>query len=273
MQGGPKEQAEQMVNYLYDNKWEEGRERLKALELIEDGESIRHLETTGIAQGWRCLEIGAGAGSIAKWLCRQVGESGRVIATDIETGFLQGFRRPQLEVRVHDIATDELETNFYDLIHVRHVLMHIHEREKALQKIADAIKPGGWAVIEESDFLTNQAASSNSTDAQFLYHDVMQEIYRVYANNGMDLHFGAKVFHELRSVGMNPVYADGRMRIVPGGSREALFHQLTYRQLMPHVLDLGRIPSEQYENFLMLFNDTTFIYHSRLTISTMARRP
>ncbi len=262
-----------MTDYLYDNTWEEAHERLKALEAIEDPASIHYLETTPVTHGWRCLEIGGGAGSLTAWLCQKVGESGRVVVTDIETAFLHKLRFPQLEVRVHDITKDALETDAYDLVHVRHVLIHVTERKTALQKIVDAAKPGGWIVIEESDFITNQVAPSNPDDVRAVYHTVMQEIYRVYAHVGMDIHYGTNVFHELRSLGMRSVRSHGRMRIVSGGSHEALFHQRTYRQLMPKVLGFGRIPSERYEQFLAFHNDPLFTYHSRLTISTVACRP
>jgi tRNA A58 N-methylase Trm61 len=39
----------------------------------------------GIAEGARCLEVGAGRGSIAAWLCRAVGPAGHVTATDLQT--------------------------------------------------------------------------------------------------------------------------------------------------------------------------------------------
>jgi 2-polyprenyl-3-methyl-5-hydroxy-6-metoxy-1,4-benzoquinol methylase len=262
-----------MTEYLYDNKWEESRERLQELESIEDQSSIHFLKLTSLSRGWHCLEIGGGNGSIVRWLCQNVGETGRVIATDIETRYLQDIHFPQLEVRIHDIAHDTLENDAFHLVHVRHVLIHIVQRENALYRIVHAVKPGGWVVIEESDFITNQAAPSNPEDIQLLYHTVMQEIYRVYRQNGMDLHYGMKVFNELRLLGMHEILAQGRMRIIIGGSDEALFHKRTYTQLKPKVLDSGRVSSKQYEQFLELHTDPLFAYHSRLTISTLARRP
>jgi hypothetical protein len=39
--------------------------RLRLLERIFDPSTTRHLEIIGVADGWRCLEVGAGAGSMA----------------------------------------------------------------------------------------------------------------------------------------------------------------------------------------------------------------
>ena len=41
--------------------------------------------------GWRCLEIGAGNGSLSQWLAQRVGPTGHVIATDIRTDLMQGI--------------------------------------------------------------------------------------------------------------------------------------------------------------------------------------
>jgi hypothetical protein len=49
--------------------------RLRNIQQASDSFTIKHLEATGIGQGWRCLEIGAGGGSIAGWLGDRVGAS------------------------------------------------------------------------------------------------------------------------------------------------------------------------------------------------------
>jgi tRNA A58 N-methylase Trm61 len=56
------------------------------------------LESLGVADGWRCLEVGAGGGSIAEWLCRRVGRKGAVLATDLDTRFLYALDFPNLEI-------------------------------------------------------------------------------------------------------------------------------------------------------------------------------
>jgi 2-polyprenyl-3-methyl-5-hydroxy-6-metoxy-1,4-benzoquinol methylase len=53
-------------------------ERLAIQARFLDPVTIRHLETIGVAEGWRCLDVGAGAGSIAQWLATRVGSSGHV---------------------------------------------------------------------------------------------------------------------------------------------------------------------------------------------------
>jgi ubiquinone/menaquinone biosynthesis C-methylase UbiE len=54
-------------------------ERLGLIERQYDPLSRRHLATLGIRRGWRCLEVGAGHGSVAEWLAEQVGPQGKVV--------------------------------------------------------------------------------------------------------------------------------------------------------------------------------------------------
>src|SRR5215472_18255525 len=84
--------------YVFDNGWQHARERLSVLQAVFDPGTIRHLAHLNIQSGWNCLEVGAGAGSIAEWLCRTVGPRGRVLATDIDTRLLHTIDFPQLEV-------------------------------------------------------------------------------------------------------------------------------------------------------------------------------
>src|SRR5690348_16766904 len=91
-----------MADYLLGNRWREQRRRLAALEAWFDPGTIRHLEALGVAPGWRCLEVGAGGGSVARWLADRVSPQGHVLATDLDTCFLDALQSPHLEVRRHN---------------------------------------------------------------------------------------------------------------------------------------------------------------------------
>ena len=60
-----------------------------------------------VQPGWRCLEVGAGGrGSMAAWLAEQVGATGHVVATDVDTRYLSRLEFPNLEVIEHNILED-----------------------------------------------------------------------------------------------------------------------------------------------------------------------
>jgi len=136
-------------DYMLANKGEEARIRFAALAAIYDPQTIRHLATLGVSCGWRCLEVGAGSGTIAKWLADRAGPTGHVLVTDVDTRFLEPLRGPTLDVRAHHIGSDSLPNAEFDLIHTRLVLMHVRERDTALARMISSLKVGGWLLVEE----------------------------------------------------------------------------------------------------------------------------
>lgn len=110
--------------------------------------------------GWRCLEAGAGAGSIARWLCSQVGPTGRVLAVDLDTRFLDHLDEPNFDVAQMDLRTDELPRDTFDLVHARALLMHVPQREQVSDALVAAVRPGGVLPVEDADHFPVPAAES-----------------------------------------------------------------------------------------------------------------
>ena len=163
--------------YVFDNAGAQAGARFSAVGALFDPGTIRHLTELGVAEGWHCLEVGAGGGSIATWLCDRVGAAGHVVATDIDPRFLDDADRPNLEVRRHDIASEPLEEGAFDLVHARLVLVHLPERETALRRIVRALKPGGWLLIEEFDSLSMRPDPAIDPDEVLLEtYDALQRV-------------------------------------------------------------------------------------------------
>src|SRR5262245_47729821 len=141
-----------MSTYVFDQAWQRERDRLTALESLYDRATRRLLHELGLRTGLRCLEVGCGAGGIALWLADRVGETGHVLATDLDTRFLDGHDRANLEVLTHNIVTDPLDEAAFDVIHARAVVEHVTDREQVLKRLAAALRPGGWLLLEEVDF-------------------------------------------------------------------------------------------------------------------------
>jgi hypothetical protein len=75
--------------YVFADKSEEReRERLRQFEAWGDRYTTHRLELIGIPAGWRCLDVVAGSGSVARLLAHRVGPSGTVVAADIDLRFL-----------------------------------------------------------------------------------------------------------------------------------------------------------------------------------------
>ncbi|MFD0855058.1 class I SAM-dependent methyltransferase, partial [Actinomadura adrarensis] len=141
-------------SYAFENVRAGQRERLRTLEKLLDPGTIRHLQGRGVADGWRCLEVGAGGGSIAAWLCERVGSGGSVLATDLDTTVLGELSRSNLEIRVHDVLSDPLPADAFDLVHMRLLLGWLDRPQRALRRLTSALRPGGWLIAEEMDFVS-----------------------------------------------------------------------------------------------------------------------
>jgi hypothetical protein len=123
--------------YPLSNEWRAARQRLAQLEAIWDPWTIRNFEKLQVKEGWCCLEVAGGGGSLAEWLCHRTGNSGRVVATDLQTHFLEALNASNLEVWRHDILSDPLPKQRFDLVHARAVLTF-------LPQPAEAVTTVGW---------------------------------------------------------------------------------------------------------------------------------
>jgi SAM-dependent methyltransferase len=125
--------------------------RLRLLEELTDPLTITRLERIGVGLGSRCLEVGAGAGSIATWLAGRVGPSGSVTALDIDLRFLRSGLPANVKAVEGDIRGDCSFVGQFDLVHCRSVLMHVPDPVGALRNLADRVAPGGWLFVEDGD--------------------------------------------------------------------------------------------------------------------------
>ena len=66
--------------------------RMDVLSRLYDATTRRVIDATGLAPGWRCLEVGGGGGSVARWLAGRVGAAGSVLCTDIDTRIIERGR-------------------------------------------------------------------------------------------------------------------------------------------------------------------------------------
>src|SRR5688500_14640468 len=112
-------EANIMKPYIFDDASTREYQRLDLMSKILDPWTRGYLSALGVGQGWRCLELGGGNGSIAEWLCDTVGPSGRVTAIDINPVLLELIPAQNLAVQQVDVRTGELRANAYDLVTCR----------------------------------------------------------------------------------------------------------------------------------------------------------
>lgn len=263
--------ASEVGRYVLDNAAPQTPDRFSALEELYDATTISHLEKIGVSHGWHCWEIGAGPGSIAKWLCRKVGPDGEVLATDIDTRFLESEHPENLEVRRHDIVSDPLPDELFDLVHARLVLVHLPERETVLDRMIAALKPGGWLLTEEYDYPSILAGSHHGRGEVTLNSSLA--LRQVMMGRGVDPGFGRSLAVHLHTRGLQRVNAEGRALIAGVDSPGARLMKANLTQLREPILASGMVTAEEFAADLARIDDEHFLSPLPVMWSVSGSRP
>ncbi|HEX3903359.1 MAG TPA: methyltransferase domain-containing protein [Polyangia bacterium] len=195
--------------YLLDNRVVEAGDRIAALSALFDPVTFRHVDALGIAPGWRCWEVGAGGPSVPRGLGERVGPAGRVLATDIEISPALAAAGAPIEVRRHDVARDPPPEGPFDLVHARLVLVHLPDRERALQSMLGALRPGGWLLVEDADPALQPLSVIDPVSAEAVLANRLRAGFRtLLAERGVDLGYGRTLPRLLRAGGLLDVAAD-----------------------------------------------------------------
>jgi len=238
-----------MDQYTFDHNWKEERDRLASIERMLDPITVHRLEAIGIKDGWRCLEVGAGGGSIAEWLCGEVGPHGSVVATDLQTKFLEALRFPNLEIRRHDIRHDQLEAASFDLITARKVLEHLPNPALVLRRLVDALRPDGWILVEDADFIS---FTSVAAPRPKLFQRVAPRFIEAMTTAGYQPYFGRMLGCEMRNLGLSDVKVEGRTGEWNCGKDDpaGTLFKLTFQRLRDRVIQAGSISTVEVDEFL-----------------------
>ncbi|HEY7982490.1 MAG TPA: methyltransferase domain-containing protein [Candidatus Eremiobacteraceae bacterium] len=208
------------------------RQRLALLQEYYDPWTIARLEKLGVAAGWRCLDVGAGAGSIAQWLAQRVGASGSVFAIDLDLRLLEPLATSTLTVHRLDVCAEELPKDA-DLVYSRLLLEHLPERETVLQRMIRALRPGGLIVVIATDFRT---VRFSEPDAAL---DRVTSSFAVATQTaGWNIQVGPALASMLENAGLVDVAAESWQSYDRGGAASTLV-AMTYRRLRDSLIQHG----------------------------------
>jgi SAM-dependent methyltransferase len=195
--------------YLLSNRQREAGTRLGALAALFDVSTFRHLDALGVGPGWRCWEVGAGGRSVPDWLADRVGRDGRVVATDIDTSWLDPAGPERVTVLRHDVGVEDPPETGLDLVHARLVLTHVPRREEALAAMVSALRPGGHLLLEEADpGLQPLLCPDEYGPAQQRANRLRHGFRTLMAGRDADLAYGRTLPRRLRELGLREVGAD-----------------------------------------------------------------
>lgn len=114
------------------------------------------LERMGLRPGLRVLEVGPGIGYMTVPVALRLGEHGRLVALEIQPQMARMVREriveaglENVEVRQGDVTSSRLEPETYDLAFLVTVLGEIPDRDRAIARLREALKPGGTLSFTE----------------------------------------------------------------------------------------------------------------------------
>lgn len=256
--------------YLYRQEigGEGERARLQLIGLARDSHTIRHLEEIGVSQGWRCIDVGSGGGSIARWLSKRVGPTGRVVATDLETDALEQAALAHVEVVRHDILIDELEAEEFDIAHTRYLLIWLAQREEALRRIVSAVKPGGWVLVADVDLRPTAPARPSEVFAR-----VLDAFFSTMTRAGADIEYGERLPTALEAEGLEEVQAEGIRSYTRGGSVSSRLRAMTLAGVRDEMVTGGNVSHQDIDETLTLLADPGFAWWTDTLWLARGRKP
>ncbi len=263
----------QQAAYVFDNAWQEERRRLDAVEAGWDLVSIANLQAIGVMKGWHCLEVGAGGGSIAVWLCNHVGTDGRVVATDLDPRFLTAIDAPNLEVRRHDIVQDPIEGDSYDLVHARLLLEHLPQNETALDRMIEALRPGGWLLVEDFDHASFLPDPASDATYQTLWDGLLRAFGTLSVGRGLDLAYGRRLLRLLQTRKLDCVRAEAHASMQTGGSPRSEMLALSIAKMQDGLLSTGEVDAESLQKLTMMLRLPEHRWMSQLMVSAVGQKP
>ena len=256
----------QSVNWTsyVDTKAPTEHDRLTLLQEVFDPITARLLDEVGVSSGWDCLEVGAGAGSVARMLADRAGAD-HVTATDLSVDFLAPLADTGIRVLRHDVSADDAPGEF-DLIHARKVLEHVTDREKALRRMASWLKPGGWLLIESATAVPELSSDPAVGRSLRALADVLS------ASVGTDPLWARTLPVPLERAGLVDCHAEGHAVAVRGGSPMGRWMAATHRMIEETAVASGAVTDAEFAVAYAAYENPSFVDYTWLSVSAYGRR-
>lgn len=257
------------AGYSFDASWDGERRRLACMEAWLDPHSVRIFAEHAVQPGWRCLDVGAGGGSLTQWLCDRVGPRGSVVGVDADTRFLDKLGAVNLEVRRADVVHEPLPEGAFDLVHARFLLQHLPERERVLEKLARAMKPGGLLVVFDSGGAPPMALQDRERFDRFAL-----AFLATAAQTGWDLAWAPCLPQRLRDLGLADVRARAFREYVTGsGEGFPGFVAMSIEQMRERLLATGWLETADLDALIAALRDPACAFLTFECWVASARRP
>ncbi|MGW5053592.1 class I SAM-dependent methyltransferase [Actinokineospora sp. NPDC004072] len=232
--------------------------RLGAIQASTDEFSFGVLDALGLPDDAHCVDLGAGAGSIAAGLVERF-PRGRVVAVDVDTSHLGGSPAEVVEA---DIRDPGFQPGTFDLVHARFVLCHITERDDVLARAAGWLRPGGWLVVTDPFHLPEETAA----------HPVVARIMAAYRElqAGSDLTWVRSTPSRMGAAGLVDIGFAARPACLGNLDRDRW--RPLVEQAAPALLDRGLVTAADLAEFRARLADPAFVDIPQVILAVWGRK-
>jgi len=259
------------ATYAFRNSDPAAVTQLASLQSFLDDLTMRRIRELDLPTDATCWEIGAGAGSIARWLADEIVPDGRVSATDIDTTRLAPG--PNLDVYSRDVATEDPPPGGpFDLIHGRLVTQHLASRRQVLAALVDSLKPGGWLMLGEFECVQPpRVISAPTTEDRELFERYLRILLGVLTARGVDMAWANQVHPAMTTAGLTCVHSVTHTETWAGGSYGCRLYEANSIQQEQALLTAG-LTSSELDRVRALTRDRAFTATSFTFVSSRGQR-
>jgi SAM-dependent methyltransferase len=258
--------------YPLDNDDPKAYHHHKYLAELLDPISRRRLGETARPMGAQCLEVGAGGGSIARWLAAHVGRRGHVTALDLKPQHIPPT--PGVTIVAHDLnGTEPMPPGPFDIIHARLVLSHLPERRSILRRLIDRLAIDGIILIGDwRSTNPDPVVAAPSREAAELYRRYQRTVgEHVFAKWGTDREWAAATFLAMRQAGLTDIRTTIDAEYWVGGETGCRLVATLLEELRAPLLAAGLSPDE-LDAVAALCDDPRLVIHGHPLYYTSARK-
>jgi len=131
-----------------------------------------------------------------------------------------------------------------------------------------ALRPHGWLLVEEPDFVTPFHACPSETVCKV----VTAGIRAMERLTGAQSEYGRHLFQDVCERALVDIEAFGRVLMMRGGSALCAHLGLSIAKVSAALVGSGRVTTEEVEEALARLNDPAFTMMSTITMAVWGRR-
>lgn len=260
--------------YSLPNNGQHGDAMLERVQKLLDPRSQAHLAPL-IKPAKRYLDVGAGLGSMTRFMADATGSEGSVTSVDIDTTFFDQLPQGRSNITpLHaDITQLDLGEAQYDGIYVRLVFLHLtkNDNQALIERLSRALKPDGFLMVD--DFVDGANPNRFAEFAQIdpRLPSFAMTLYR-NIDGYMDFDLGYQIPSMMEQAGLNVVTSELTTDRARGGSVHGEHMTIAVNRVAPLVKHLRNFEA-LFPKFVAAFSNPQLSWYTHTRHIVVGKKP